>query len=196
MTATRTTDSSPRLRKQSSVFSSEAREEGLEATLGRQLSPHWTSILKCNYLPLTQKIVLGFSNLPSEYENTFLLKKQNHSGCNYMESIFVLCFQKDRGLRLSPRHPEARRHTGYASCWPWMKAVVPEGMPDLCLLCAYVMGGMAPALTLSMSPQGRETSLQPVHGHNQHHTGAGRRASRSGEGLRVVCSGSCMAHLS
>lgn len=29
-----------------------------------------------------------------------------------MESIFVLCFQKDRGLRLSPKHPEARRHTG------------------------------------------------------------------------------------
>lgn len=75
-----------------------------------------------------------------------------------------------------------------------MKAVVPEGMPDLCLLCAYGMGGVAPVLTLSMSPQGRETPLQPVHGHNQHRTGAGRRASRSGEGLRVGSSGSCMAH--
>lgn len=28
-----------------------------------------------------------------------------------MESIFVLCSQKDRRLRLSPKHPEARQHT-------------------------------------------------------------------------------------
>lgn len=101
-----------------------------------------------------------------------------------MENIFVLCFQKDRGLRLSPKHPEARRHTGLCKLLALNEGSRPRRDARPVSAVCVCNGGMVPALTLSMSPQGRETPLQPVRGHNQHRTG-GKKCVQVRGGLKV-----------
>lgn len=118
-----------------------------------------------------------------------------------MREYFVLCFQKDSGQRLSPKHLEARRHRlvllgkhitlSHGHC---MNAVLHERMPALRLLCAICNGNRTHSQCVS--PGKKKTPSQPVHGRNQHCTDVGRKGVQVMGGLRVGSSKSCVAHLS
>lgn len=104
-----------------------------------------------------------------------------------MREYFVLCFQKDSGQRLSPKHLEARRHRlvllgkhitlSHGHC---MNAVLHERMPALRLLCAICNGNRTHSQCVSPGKKKLHHSL--FMGETSTAQMWEKRASRSWEG--------------